>query len=146
MKGDITMKKLIMVLMLTCASQLILANSFPCFDLTNKTANILEITENADWDDQVVIVNGKKEENFSRNLNPNDSINICGTWREFGLYFYYKSSGAATKFIAVTVSNLNGLTELDEIYPEGSLQYQVLVKTDKLLKINLTQVLSKFND
>jgi hypothetical protein len=121
---------------LCCSSGLVFAHgvNVPCASITNAGGSVLTVENDPNWDDQQVIVNGKKRHSFKILLNNNQSVDICGTWSQFGLNFY----DAKGKFAAATVSNLDSnVTSLIEIYPDNGINYTTNKQTADYLAVSI---------
>lgn len=122
---------------LCCSSGLVFASGLPCAKITNAGGNLLTITNDPNWDDQIVIVNGRKQHSFKILLNNNQSVDLCGTWSQFGLNFY----DVQGKFAAATISNLDSsVTSLVDIYPDDALNYNIYQQSANYVAIAIAGI------
>ncbi|MDD3267355.1 MAG: hypothetical protein PHC75_09295 [Burkholderiales bacterium] len=130
------MKKILLSL-LCVGSTVVFADTetkYPCATFIYGGDKHITIENDPNWDDQIVMVNGKKKHNFKVKLYNNQKAVICGTYNEFGLNFYdYKK-----QFSRADISNLNSsLTNLIEIYPENGINYSIDYQAANFITISI---------
>lgn len=117
------MKNLLLTVILCGSLSTSLAANYPCARITNANNGGLIVTSDPDWDDQIVIIDGKEVPGFKKYLTTSQSVFICGLWSEFGISFY----DAGGRYARFTVSNADSrLTNLIDVYPDdGRFRYQI---------------------
>lgn len=130
------MKQVLSILLASVMVTNALATQYPCAMFVNKGSSELTIENDPNWDDQIVIVDGKKKHNFKIILKTNEQTVICGKYSEFGIEFYQDGN-----FARADVSNLNSnVVNLQELYPENALEFQLLNQTQNNMTVNIFAV------
>lgn len=130
------MKLILSILLAGVTLNAAVANEYPCAMIVNKANSELTIQNDPNWDDQIVIIDGKKKHDFKTLLKTNEQTLICGKYSEFGIEFYQNDN-----FARADVSNLNSnVVNLKELYPENVLEFQLLNQTHKNMTVNIFAV------
>lgn len=130
--------KIVGVVVLICSIQSAVAAAtdehFPCLIVENGGSDSY-IVDDPNWDDQQLVVNGRRLHKLHARLKPHDAIKICGLYAEFGIIFednhqnYLSSAEIANDGDA-------RLTEV-ELYPKYKLQYELLSQSYDMMSIKL---------
>ena len=130
------MKLILSILLAGFMINTALAGEFPCATFVNKGSSELTIQNDPNWDDQIVVVDGKKKHSFKRVLKTDEQTVICGTYSEYGIEFYQNGN-----FARADVSNLNSnLTNLQEIYPDNGLAFHLTGQTQQEMTVNIVSI------
>ena len=131
--------KYLFIIFFIILSKIILADSldnkhhYPCLILHNGN-NISFISDDPNWDDQKLIVNGKVMHALHKQLMPKENIQICGKYYEFGIIF---EDNNQQYLASATVSNNKlELTNIT-IFPENKIKYNTIQQDTELIEMEL---------
>lgn len=112
------------------------ADEYPCATFVNKATSKLTIQNDPNWDDQIVVLDGKNKHGFKKTLKPEGKTKICGTYNEYGIEFYQNGN-----FARADVSNLDSdKTNLQEIYPDTSIDFEIVSQTQESMLVNILAI------
>jgi hypothetical protein len=115
---------------ISCADQL---QDFPCLIVKNGNSNSF-IVNDPNWDDQILIINGKKVHAVKLQVKAHEEINICGLYNEFGIIFEDFNQQYITSAV---VSNYHKAVTTIDFFPDNKFKYQILNQAQTRLYLEI---------